>query len=65
MATPGPKATSESGCNTTIDACVAAARENARQVREQISTEMWEQLNRVYLHVRRSRPARARRSTRT
>ena len=37
------------GCNTTIDACVAAARENARQVREQISTEMWEQLNRLYL----------------
>jgi uncharacterized alpha-E superfamily protein len=29
--------------------CVAAARENARQIREQISTEMWEQLNRLYL----------------
>jgi uncharacterized alpha-E superfamily protein len=36
----------------TIAACVAAARENARQGREQISTEMWEQLNRLYLHVR-------------
>ena len=35
-----------------IAACVAAARENARQVREQISSEMWEQLNRMYLQVR-------------
>jgi uncharacterized alpha-E superfamily protein len=35
-----------------IVACVAAARENARQVREQISTEMWERLNRLYLDVR-------------
>lgn len=31
---------------------ITLARENARQVREQISTEMWEQLNRLYLHVR-------------
>ena len=46
------------GCNKTIEACVAAARENARQVREQISTEMWEQLNRLYLNVSRSRAAR-------
>jgi uncharacterized alpha-E superfamily protein len=30
---------------------VAAARENLRQVREQCSTEMWEQLNRLYLQV--------------
>jgi uncharacterized alpha-E superfamily protein len=44
--------------NTTIDACVAAARENARQVREQISTEMWEQLNRLYLNISRSRASR-------
>ena len=44
--------------NRTIEACVAAARENARQVREQISTEMWEQLNRLYLNVSRSRTAR-------
>src|SRR5262245_50477583 len=35
-----------------IGACVAAARENARQVREQISSEMWAQLNRLYLNVR-------------
>ena len=44
--------------NKTIEACVAAARENARQVREQVSTEMWEQLNRLYLNVSRSRAAR-------
>ena len=41
--------------NLTIEGCVVAARENARQVREQISSEMWEQLNRLYLHVRRQR----------
>lgn len=32
---------------------ISAARENARQVREHISSEMWEQLNRLYLHVKR------------
>ncbi len=32
--------------------CVSAARENARTVREQISSEMWEQLNRIYLTLR-------------
>jgi uncharacterized alpha-E superfamily protein len=47
----------EKRLNLTIAACVIAARENARQVREQISTEMWEQLNRLYLHVRRHRLA--------
>jgi uncharacterized alpha-E superfamily protein len=38
----------------SIVACIAAARENARQVREQISTEMWEQLNRLFLQVKRA-----------
>jgi uncharacterized alpha-E superfamily protein len=32
---------------------IAAARENARQVREQISSEMWEQLNRLFHESRR------------
>jgi uncharacterized alpha-E superfamily protein len=36
----------------SIVACMAAARENARQVREQISSEMWEQLNRLYHQIR-------------
>jgi uncharacterized alpha-E superfamily protein len=31
---------------------IAAARENARQVREQVSSEMWEQINRLFLDVR-------------
>ncbi|GAB5519880.1 MAG: alpha-E domain-containing protein [Rhodothermales bacterium] len=35
----------------SIPACIAAARTNAREVREQISTEMWNQLNHVYLQV--------------
>ena len=40
---------------TSIVSCVASARENLRQVREQISSEMWEQLNRLYLQVRETR----------
>jgi uncharacterized alpha-E superfamily protein len=36
----------------SIIACVSQARENARQVREQISSEMWEQLNRLTLRVK-------------
>lgn len=35
-----------------VAGCVVAARENARQIREQISAEMWEQLNRLYLVLR-------------
>jgi len=37
---------------SSVAACVTAARENARQVREEISSEMWEQLNGLYLAVR-------------
>jgi len=33
-----------------ILSCVGRARENARAVREQISREMWEEINRLY-HV--------------
>jgi uncharacterized alpha-E superfamily protein len=32
-----------------VAACVAVARENARQVRQHISGEMWERLNRLHL----------------
>jgi len=32
---------------------ISAARENARQVREQISSEVWEQLNRLYHETKR------------
>jgi uncharacterized alpha-E superfamily protein len=38
---------------SSIVSCIMAARENARQVREQISSEMWEQLNRVFHEVKR------------
>jgi uncharacterized alpha-E superfamily protein len=34
---------------SSILSCLASARENGRTVREQISSEMWEQLNRFYL----------------
>ncbi len=38
----------------SIVVCIANARENARQVREKISSEMWLQLNTLYLDLRRS-----------
>jgi len=38
--------------NQLID-CIMSARENARQVREQVSSEMWEQLNRLFHEVKR------------
>lgn len=38
----------------SIVSCMGAARENARQVREQISSEMWEQLNRLYIQIKRT-----------
>lgn len=38
--------------------CISRARENARSVREQISSEMWEHVNRLYFQVREvSRPS--------
>ncbi|MDF0676720.1 MAG: alpha-E domain-containing protein [Nitrospira sp.] len=38
--------------SNSILSCLLAARENARTVREVISTDMWEQVNRFYLMVR-------------
>ena len=38
----------------SISACIASAREKARQVRELIGSEMWEGLNRLYFQVRRA-----------
>ena len=38
--------------DNSIVSCISSARENARQIREQISTEMYEKLNRLYLQVR-------------
>lgn len=38
----------------SIASCVAWARENARQVRETISTELWETINRLHLYVKKT-----------
>ncbi|AFL90130.1 hypothetical protein Terro_3922 [Terriglobus roseus DSM 18391] len=39
--------------HSSVLSCIIAARENARHVREQISTEMWQKLNSLYLQVTR------------
>jgi uncharacterized alpha-E superfamily protein len=40
---------------SSVAACVTAARDNARQVREEISSEMWEQLNALFLRLNQAR----------
>ena len=35
----------------SVTFCLSAARENARQVREEISTEQWQRLNRLYHQI--------------
>ncbi len=37
---------------SSILSCVFAARENARMIRDQISAEMWETVNELYLYVK-------------
>ena len=37
---------------SSVFSCVFAARENARMIRDQISTEMWEVINDMYLKVK-------------
>ena len=49
---------SHPGNPDSVMASVERARENLRGVREQISSEMWEHLNRLHLLVARTRPAR-------
>jgi uncharacterized alpha-E superfamily protein len=44
--------TFDTGSPNSILSCVRYARENARSVREVISSEMWEQINKWYLLVR-------------
>lgn len=44
--------TFDSACDPSIISNITLARENARQVREQISSEMWTQINRLYLNIR-------------
>ena len=47
----------------SILSCLRAARENARSVREIISSEMWEQLNKFYLMVNAAAARRRRASS--
>jgi uncharacterized alpha-E superfamily protein len=46
--------TSEPSDRSSIVSCLSAARDNASQVREQISSEMWERLNALYHEVTHS-----------
>ena len=43
----------------SVASCVMSARDNARQVREEISSDMWEQLNDLFLRVRKLQDAAA------
>ncbi len=45
------KLTSDAGYASSIASCISESRENASQVREQISSEMWEGLNSLYHQV--------------
>jgi uncharacterized alpha-E superfamily protein len=51
--TAAERAFFDPGMGSSVLACVVSARENARQVREEISTDMWEQLNALFLRLRR------------
>ena len=48
--------TFDPGNRSSITACVASARENARQVREEISSDQWQRLNRLFHQVTRHKP---------
>jgi len=52
---PAPEdfATAEAYALDQIVSSIGAARENARQVREQISSEMWEEINRLFHESKR------------
>jgi len=41
----------DSSNHASVLYCINAARENARQVREEISSEQWQRLNRLYHHI--------------
>ena len=48
----------DAGNPASVLACVTAARENAAQVREEISSEMWEQLNALFLRLKQAQGRR-------
>lgn len=39
---------------SSVFSCIASARENARMIRDQISTEMWETINRLFLFLKKT-----------
>lgn len=49
--------TMDTGNPNSIYCCLRSARENARSVRETISSEMWEQVNGMYLQMIRAQQA--------
>ncbi len=48
------KLIADTGNRSSIVSCITSARENASQVREQISSEMWERLNQLFHEVTQS-----------
>jgi uncharacterized alpha-E superfamily protein len=42
--------------SSSVVSCITAARDNSSQVREEISSDMWEQLNRLFHEVTQWRP---------
>ena len=50
------------GNPNAVASCITLARENARSVREQISGEMWEAINKLFLLVAPREPPRRRRA---
>ena len=42
----------------SVLSCVTLARENARQVREEISSDMWEQINALFLRIKQAQRER-------
>ena len=52
MPSPSPRRWPSTALNpSSLIASLRMARDNARQVREQLSTEVWEHLNRLYLRL--------------
>ena len=51
--------TFDTSLKSSVVSCIIAARENARHVREQISTEQWHRLNSLYIEVTRPEFKRA------
>jgi uncharacterized alpha-E superfamily protein len=42
--------------HASVTSCIFAARENARQIREEISSEQWQRLNRLFHEISRLKP---------